>query len=172
MYRHTIALSAGILFGASAGVTASAQGYPARAVRVIVPFAPGGGTDILTRIVAPKVSELLGQPLVVDNRPGASGQIGTELVARAAPDGYTILHVDTSFTSNPSLFSRLPYDPVKDFAPISLLASAPVVLIVHPSVPVTTLKELIALAKARPGELNFATGGAGSATHLGVELFK
>lgn len=163
---------AAVLLSVNAVGTAGAQGYPARAVRVIVPFAPGGGTDILTRIVAPKVSEILGQPLVVDNRPGASGQIGTDLVAKTAPDGYTILHVDTSFTSNPSLYSKLPYDPVKDFAPISLLASAPVVLIVHPSVPVTTLKELIALAKARPGELNFATGGAGSATHLGVELFK
>jgi tripartite-type tricarboxylate transporter receptor subunit TctC len=122
--------------------------------------------------MAPKASELLGQQWVADNRPGASGQIGTELAARAVPDGYTILHVDTSFTSNPSLYAKLPYDPIKDFAPISLLASAPVVLIVHPSMPVKTLRELIALAKARPGELNFATGGAGSATRLGVELFK
>lgn len=163
---------AAVLLGINAVGTAGAQGYPVRAVRVIVPFAPGGGTDILTRMIAPRVSEILGQQLVVDNRPGASSQIGTELVARAAPDGYTILHTDTSFSSNPSLYSKLPYDPVRDFAPVSVLASAPVVLIVHPSVPVKTLKELIALAKARPGELNFASGGAGSATHLGVELFK
>ncbi len=163
--------AAALLALAASGV-AGAQGYPARAIRVIIPFAPGGGTDNLTRIMAPRLTELLGQPIVVDNRPGASGQIGTELAARAAPDGYSIVHVDTSFTSNPSLYPKLPYDPIRDFTPISLLASAPVVLIVHPSVPVKTLKELIAFAKARPGELNFATGGAGSATHLGVELFK
>ena len=163
---------AAALLGLIVAGSAGAQGYPARAVRVIIPFAPGGGTDNLTRIMAPRLTELLGQPVVIDNRPGASGQIGTELAARAAPDGYTIVHVDTSFTSNPSLYPKLPYDPVRDFTPIALLASAPVVLIVHPSVPVKTLKELIALARARPGELNFATGGAGSATHLGVELFK
>jgi tripartite-type tricarboxylate transporter receptor subunit TctC len=149
-----------------------AQTYPARPLRIVVPFAPGGGTDNLTRIMAPRMTELLGQPVLIDNRPGASGQIGTELVARAAPDGYTLAHVDTSFTSNPSLYRKLPYDAVKDFVPISVLASAPVVLMIHPSVPVKSLKELIALAKARPGELNFATGGTGSATHLGVELFK
>ncbi len=149
-----------------------AQSFPSKPVRVIVPFAPGGGTDNLTRIMAPRLTELLGQTIVVDNRAGGNSQIGTELAARAAPDGHTLLHVDTSFTSNPSLFSKLPYDAIRDFAPISLLASAPVVLIVHPSVPVKSLKELIALAKARPGELNFATGGAGSATHLGTELFK
>ena len=149
-----------------------AQHYPARAIRIVVPFAPGGGTDNLTRIMAPRLTELLGQQILIDNRPGASGQIGTELAARAAPDGYTLVHVDTSFTSNPSLYRKLPYDTVKDFAPISVLASAPVVLMIHPSVPVKSLKELIALAKARPGELNFATGGTGSATHLGVEMFK
>ena len=152
--------------------TGSGQAYPARAVRIVIPFAPGGGTDNLTRIMAPKLTELLGQQILIDNRPGAGSQIGTELVARAAPDGYTIVHVDTSFTSNPSLFRKLPYDALKDFAPISVLASAPVVLMVHPSVPVKSVKELITLAKARPGELNFATGGTGSATHLGVELFK
>ncbi len=167
-----LSLAAAALLALVVSGSAGAQGYPARAVRVIIPFAPGGGTDNLTRIMAPRLTELLGQPVVIDNRPGASGQIGTELAARAAPDGYTIVHVDTSFTSNPSLYPKLPYDPVRDFTPIALLASAPVVLIVHPSVPVKTLKELIALARARPGELNFATGGAGSATHLGVELFK
>ena len=151
---------------------ATAQAFPAKSVRIIVPFAPGGGTDNLTRIMAPRLTELLGQPIVVDNRAGGNSQIGTELAARAAPDGYTLLHVDTSFTSNPSLFAKLPYDAMRDFAPVSLLASAPVVLIVHPSVPARSLKELIALAKARPGELNFATGGSGSATHLGTELFK
>lgn len=171
MLRWGTALVAGALIvGESAPL--HAQAYPARAVRIVIPFAPGGGTDNLTRIMAPRLTELLGQQILIDNRPGASGQIGTELVARAAPDGYTIVHVDTSFSSNPGLYRKLPYDTVKDFAPISLLATAPVVLIVHPSVPVKSLKELIALARARPGELNFATGGAGSATHLGVELFK
>jgi tripartite-type tricarboxylate transporter receptor subunit TctC len=157
---------------ALAAAVAQAQSYPSRAVRIIVPFGPGGGTDNLTRLMAPKLIELLQQPVIVDNRAGASGQIGTEQGARAAGDGYTLTHVDTSFTSNPSLYARLPYDPVRDFACISLLASAPVVLIVHPSVPVKSVKELIALARSRPGALNFATGGAGSATHLGVELFK
>jgi tripartite-type tricarboxylate transporter receptor subunit TctC len=152
--------------------TLHAQPFPTRPVRIVIPFAPGGGTDNLTRIMAPKLTELLGQQILIDNRPGASSQIGTEHVARAAPDGYTLVHVDTSFTSNPSLYRKLPYDTVKDFAPISVLASAPVVLMIHPSVPVKSLKELIALAKARPGELNFATGGTGSATHLGVEMFK
>src|SRR2546423_6093416 len=151
---------------------AQAQVFPSRPVRVIVPFAPGGGTDNLTRIMAPRLTELLGQSIIVDNRPGASSQIGTELGTRAAPDGHTLIHVDTSFASNPSLYPKLPYDAIKDFACVSLLASAPVVLVVHPSVPAKTLKELIALARTRPGELNFATGGARSATHLGVELFK
>lgn len=152
--------------------TPQAQPYPARAVRIVVPFAPGGGTDNLTRIMAPRLTELLGQQILIDNRPGAGSQIGTELVARAAPDGYTLLHVDTSFTSNPSLYRKLPYDSIKDFTPISVLASAPVVLMIHPSVPVKSLQEMMALAKSRPGELNFATGGTGSATHLGLELFK
>lgn len=169
-WAHTLLIAA--LAGACSAGIASAQGFPARAVRIIVPFAPGGGTDNLARIMAPKMSEILGQPLIVDNRPGASGQIGSELVSKAAPDGYIVLFVDTSFTSSPSLNPKLPYDPIRDFAPVSLLASAPVVLIVHPSVPVRMLRELVALAKARPGELNFATGGAGSATHLGMELFK
>ena len=151
---------------------AAAQGFPAKPVRIIVPFAPGGGTDNITRILSPKLTELLGQTAIVDNRPGGSSQIGTELVARSAPDGYTLLHIDTSFTSNPALFKKLPYDTVKDFSPVALLGSSPVLLIVHPSVPVKSVKELVALAKARPGELNFAAAGTGSATHLGVELFK
>jgi tripartite-type tricarboxylate transporter receptor subunit TctC len=122
--------------------------------------------------MAPRLTELLGQQIVVENRAGAGGQIGTDYVAKAAPDGYTILNVDTSFASNPSLFSRLPYDSLKDFAPVSLLASAPVALVIHPSVPAKTLKELLALAKSRPTLFNFAMGGYGSATHLGVEQFK
>lgn len=148
------------------------QSFPIHSIRIIIPFAPGGGTDNLTRIMAPRLNELLGQSVVIDNRPGASGQIGTDMVAKSAPDGYTVAHVDTSFTSNPSLYGKLPYDSVKDFAPVSLLASAPVVLIVHPSVPAQNLKQLLKYARTNPGQLNFATGGAGSATHLGFELMK
>ena len=152
--------------------TASAQGYPSRPVRFIVPFAPGGGTDILVRVVSPRLSETLGQQIVVDNRPGGGSQIGSELVARAAPDGYLLLVVDSAFTVNPSLYAKMPYHNEKDFTPISLLASAPVIMVVHPSVPAKTVKELVALAKARPAQVNFASGGTGSSTHLGVELLK
>lgn len=160
------------LFGVSAAGTAGAQGYPVRTVRIIVPLAPGGGTDTLTRIMTPRLSQLLGQQVIVENRAGAATQIGTELVAKAVPDGYTILNTDTSFTTNSSLYPKLPYDTLRDFAPVSLLASAPVVLTVHPSVPAATLKDLLALAKARPGQLNFAVGGYGTGSHLGAELFK
>jgi len=137
-----------------------------------VPFAPGGGTDILTRIMLPRLTEQLKQQLIVDNRPGAGSQIGTDIVAKAPPDGYTILMVDTAFMTNPSLYSKLPYNSEKDFAPVSLAATAPVIMIVHPSVPVRTVKELVSLARAQPGALNFASGGPGSSTHLGVELLK
>src|SRR5947209_6924035 len=129
--------------------SASAQDYPSRPIRLIVPFAPGGGTDILIRILAPKLGAALGQQLVVENRPGASSIIGTELVARSAPDGYTVLAVDTSFTVNPSLQPKLPYDSLKDLAPLIHLASAPVLLVLHPSVPAKTVKELVALARAK-----------------------
>ena len=163
-----IALTAGALLAGFA----AAQNFPARPVRIIVPLAPGGGTDNLTRILAPKLSELLGQQIVVENRAGAGGQIGTDYVAKSAADGYTLLNVDTSFTSNPSLFAKLPYDSIKDCAPVSLLAAAPVALIVHPSVPARSLRELLILAKARPQLFNFAMGGYGSATHLAVEQFR
>jgi tripartite-type tricarboxylate transporter receptor subunit TctC len=153
-------------------IAAAAQSYPSRAVRVIVPFAPGGGTDILVRTLAPRLSEALGQQLVIDNRAGGGSTIGSELAAKSPPDGYTLLAVVTSFTTNPSLYSKLPYDSARDFAPVSLLAAAPVILIVHPSVPVKTVKEFVALATAKPGQLNFASGGPGSSTHLGGELLK
>jgi tripartite-type tricarboxylate transporter receptor subunit TctC len=167
--RFARAAVVALLIGAS---TALAQGYPSKPIRVIVPFAPGGGTDILTRIMVPKMNDLLKQQLVVDNRPGAGSQIGAELVAKAPPDGYTILMVDSAFMTNPSLYAKLPYDSQKDFAPVSLSATAPVILIVHPSVPVRTVKELVAFARAHPAALNFASGGPGSSTHLGVELLK
>jgi tripartite-type tricarboxylate transporter receptor subunit TctC len=167
--RSARAAAVALLVSASG---AFAQGYPSKPVRIVVPFAPGGGTDILTRIMLPKLTESLKQQLVVDNRPGAGSQIGTDIVAKAAPDGYTLLMVDTAFMTNPSLYSKLPYNSEKDFAPVSLTATAPVIMIVHPSVPVRTVKELVALARAKPGALNFASGGPGSSTHLGVELLK
>jgi tripartite-type tricarboxylate transporter receptor subunit TctC len=163
------ALGACACLGAS---TLLAQPYPTKPIRVIVPFAPGGGTDILTRIIVPGLNESLRQQIVVDNRPGAGSQIGTDIVAKAPPDGYTILMVDTAFMTNPSLYSKLPYSSQKDFAPVSLSATAPVILIVHPSVPVRTVKELVSLARTQPAALNFASGGPGSSTHLGVELLK
>jgi tripartite-type tricarboxylate transporter receptor subunit TctC len=153
-------------------VIAAEQAFPSRVVRIVVPLAPGGGTDNLTRIMAGRMSEALGQQVIVDNRPGAGGQIGSEAVAKAAPDGYTILNVESSFASNPSLFSKLPYDTLRDFAPISLLAMTPNVLIVHPSVPAKTLKELVALGKEQPKLFTFAMGGLGTATHLGIEQFR
>jgi tripartite-type tricarboxylate transporter receptor subunit TctC len=146
--------------------------YPNRPVRIIVPLAPGGGTDNLSRIMAPRLSEILGQQVVIENRPGAGGQIGTDYVAKAAPDGYILLNVESSFASNPSIFRKLPYDTLKDFAPVSLLASTPNVLMVHPSVPAKSLKELVALGKARPQLFTFAMGGLGTATHLGIEQFR
>jgi tripartite-type tricarboxylate transporter receptor subunit TctC len=167
--RFAWAAVVALLIGASA---AFAQSYPSKAIRIVVPFAPGGGTDILIRIMVPKMNDLLKQQLIVDNRPGAGSQIGAELVAKAPPDGYTILMVDSAFMTNPSLYAKLPYDSEKDFAPVSLVATAPVILIVHPSVPVHTVKELVAFARAHPGALNFASGGPGSSTHLGIELLK
>jgi len=146
--------------------------FPTKPGRVVVAYPPGGPTDILGRVVAQKLTEGTGQTFIVDNRPGAAGIIGADLVAKSPPDGYTLLMVDTSFTTNPSLYSKLPYDSARDFAPVSLLAAAPVILIVHPSVPVKTVREFVALAKAKPGQLNFASGGPGSSTHLGGELLK
>jgi len=144
--------------------------YPAKPIRIVVPFAPGGGIDISTRLVGVKLGELWGQAVVIENRAGASGTIGSEIVAKAAPDGYTLLAVPISHAAVGSLRKRLAYDPKKDFAPIIHLASAPNVIVVHPSVPVRSLRDLISLAHARKGELNYASGGTGSSTHLAVEL--
>jgi tripartite-type tricarboxylate transporter receptor subunit TctC len=152
--------------------SASAADYPSRPIRLIVPFAAGGGNDTVARLVSQRLSVGLGQPLVVDNRPGAGGVVGAELAARATPDGYTLfLGGVGSHAINPSLHAHLPYDPIKDFAPVSLLASAPLILVVHPSVPVTSVKELIALARARPGQLNYATNGNGSSSNLAAAMF-
>jgi len=146
--------------------------YPARPIRVIIPFGAGGGTDNLVRILDPHVARSLGQPLVIENRPGAGGIVGTEAVARSEPDGYTVLALDSTFCINPGLFPSLPYDSARDFAPVAILANAPIVLLAHPSVPARTLQELIALAKTRPGSLAYASGGNGAPTHLGGEMFK
>ena len=153
--------------------SAAAQQDPSRPLRLVVPFAPGGSADFVARLVGQKLAESFGQQVIVDNRGGGSGMIGNELVARSAPDGYT-LTIGTlgPFAVNQSLFSKMPYDPVKDFAPITLTGAASHILVVHPSLPVRTVKELIALAKAKPGQLTFASSGIGNATHLTGELFK
>ena len=163
------ALTAGALVAA---LNAAAQSYPTRAIRVMIPYPPGGGSDMLIRPIAARVSESIGQQLIMDNRPGGGSIIGTQLAAKSTPDGYTALIVDLAFYSNPSLGSKLPYDSVRDFAPVVSLASSASVLVVHSSVPAKNLKELIALAKARPGELHYSSGGNGTSTHLAGELLK
>ena len=147
--------------------------YPVKPIRLVVPFVPGGSTDLIARIMAQKLEEPLGQQVVVENRAGAAGNIGVEYVAKSAPDGYTLVfgHIGT-FGFGPSLYQKLPYDPVRDFAPIVLFASVPNMLVVHPALPAKTVKELIALAKARPGKLNYGSSGSGSASHLATEYFK
>ena len=148
-----------------------AQTYPAKTVRVVVPFAPGGGIDLMARIVSQRLQEDLGQSFIVDNRPGAGGVVGSEVVATARPDGYTLLAVPISHTANVSL-TKLSFDPVRDFAPIIHLASAPNVVLVHPSLPVKTISEFTRLARQHPGQLSYASSGNGSSTHLAAELFK
>lgn len=150
-----------------------AQQYPSRPIRYIAPNLPGGPTDILARTVAQKLSESMGQPVIVENRAGASGIIGTETAAKSPPDGYTLLSGNNAtFGANVSLFRKLPYDPVRDFSPVIWLATQPNILVVHPSLPVKSVKQLIAVAKARPGELNYAGTGLGAAANLSAELFK
>ena len=147
-------------------------GYPSRPIRVIVPFAPGGGLDISTRLIGQKLTQKWGQNIVVDTRPGAATIIGTEIASKAAPDGYTLLMITTTFAINPGLYPKLPYDPVKHFAPVTQLNSQPNVIVVAPSFAAKSVKDLIAAAKAKPGELTFASPGAGSAPHLSAEMFQ
>jgi len=152
---------------------ASAQSYPLKPIHIVVPFAPGGITDILARALGQKLTEGWGQQVVIENKPGANSQIGAEMVAKAAPDGYTLLvSADTTFSMNPHLYVKLGYDPVKDFAPISGLGISPQALVVHPSVPVKNLAELIDYAKKHPGELNYGTFGPGSSGHLNIVLLE
>lgn len=151
--------------------SASAQNYPAKAVRIVVGYPPGGPTDVLARIVAQKLTESWGQQVLVDNRPGASGMIGAEVTVRAAPDGYTLLMVPVTYAVTPSLYPKMSYDAVKDLAPVAQVAAAPFILVVHPTLPVKTVKDLIALARSRPGQLNYASASTGGMPHLAGELF-
>lgn len=150
---------------------AHAQNYPTRAVRLVVPFAAGGSTDIVARVLAQKLNETWGQPVLVDNRAGGSTVIGTDIVAKAPPDGHTLLVTPAPFTIVPSLTTKLPYDPHKDFEPVTLINTTPLVVVVHPGVPAKSIKELVALAKSRPGALNFGSSGSGGSNHLAGELF-
>src|SRR5229473_3796190 len=165
-----LAFFAALLVGIAAG--ALAQNYPTSPIRFIVPFPAGGSTDALVRTISEKLSENLGQPVVIDNRPGAGGTIGAGIAAKAAPDGYPLL-MGTSSTHaiGPNVYSKIPYDAVKDFAPVSLVASSPSIVLVNPSLPVKSIKELIALAQSKPGQLNFASPGNGTHTHLITEMF-
>ena len=159
-----------MLLVAAAGA-AQAQAYPVKAVRLVVPFAAGGSTDIIGRTVAQKLNEIWGQPVLVDNRPGGSTVIGTDVVAKSAPDGHTLLVTPAPFTIVPSLIAKLPYDPAKDFEPITLINTTPLVVVVHPGVPAKSVKDLIALAKAKPGTINYGSSGSGGSNHLAGELF-
>lgn len=159
-----------VLFLAGCAVPALGQDYPSRPIRFIVPWSPGGGADILTRLVAQRLTARLGQSVIVDNRGGADGNLGTELAARSPADGHTLLMANVAMAINVSMYKKLPYDPAKDFAPITLVASSPNVLVVHPSVPAHNVDQLVALARARPGQLTYA--GAGGTTHLAAEFFR
>lgn len=172
--RFRRALGAVMILSALSSVPpayAAEAAFPTRPIRMIVPQSAGGSTDLIARVAAQRMSETFGHQVVVDNRPGAGSINGTELVARATPDGHTLLTVAASFTINPSLHSKLPFDPVRDFIPITRLATLPHILVVHPTVQAKSVKELIALAKAKPGELNFSSSGIATSTHLAAELF-
>lgn len=161
-----------VIGNAQCGAEAVSDAYPAKAVRVVVPFAPGGSNDIMARLIGQRFTEFFGQQFVIDNRPGASGIIGTDIVAKAQPDGYTLLVMSLTLAVNPSLHSRLPFNTEKDLIPITLIASAPLMLVVHPSLPVHSVKDFIAYAKANAGKLNFGSGGPGSTPHLAGEMLK
>ena len=172
MALRALAFMAALLCAAIVSGQSSAQTYPARPVRLIVPFGAGGPTDVIARLVAQKLSERWGQQVYIENLPGAGGNTGVATVARAPADGYTILVVSTGFMVNPSMYAKVPYDPIKDFAPITLVAASPNVVSVHPSFPAKTLKELVELVKAHPGKYSFAQPSIGSTPHLAGELLK
>jgi len=160
-----------VLFIAAAADAPAQPGYPARPVRLIVPSSAGGGTDIVARIIAPELSKRLGQQVVIENRPGAGTMIGIEIAAKSPPDGYSLLMGLSTLAINSALYKKVPYDPVRDFAPITVAVTSASILVVHPSLPVKTLKELIAFARARPGQLNYASAGNGTYPHMTYELF-
>lgn len=165
--------SIGAMFAAAilaVSIASAADEYPARPVRVIVPYAPGGGTDVVARILGVHFTQRLGQSFIIDNRPAGSGIVGTDLVAKAQPDGYTLLFAFSSLSSSAKLYSKLPFDPVGDFAPVALATTSPLVLFVHPSVPARDVKEFVAYAKLHPGKLNYGSSGLGSSPHLATEL--
>jgi len=168
----TLVLLAAIVSSGWHAPASAQQAYPSKPIRIISPFAPGGGNDILCRTVAPKLAENLKQQVFVENRPGANGIIGTEAAARSAPDGYTIVLIPSGHAVNASLYRKLPYDSIKDFAPITLVGWSPLVLAVHPSVPAKNVRELVALAKARPGQLTYVSAGVGASGHLAGALFE
>ncbi len=169
MKKRIITCVVGGLFAMSAGVAVS-QNYPVKPIRIIAPFAPGGGTDFIARVAATKLTESLGQQVIVDNRPGAGGTLGAEIGAKALPDGYTLTLIAGSYAVNPNLY-KLAFDPVTDITPIIQLSQGPLLIVAHPSLPVKTVKDLIALAKTRPGGLTYASSGQGSIVHLATELF-
>ncbi len=169
---RVVVLALAFLWGAGARAVIAQDYYPSKPIRFVVPFGAGGTTDVLARAIGQRLTEAWGQPVVVENRPGAGGNIGTESVAKSAADGYTMLLISVGFASNPALYSKLPFDPIKDFAPVTLVATSQNVLIVHPSVPARSARELIQLAKSRPGQLNFGSSGTGTSQHLAGELFK
>ncbi len=172
MIEHSFRWAIAALLLWSAFASFAADGYPTKPIRVIVAYAPGGGNDVTARILSAHLSQTLGVTLVVDNRPGATGIIGTELVARAPADGYTVILADAPHAINPYVFPTARYDPVKDFEPVSVVATAPVVLVVHPSVPARTVGEFVAYAKAQAGKVTMASGGTGTISHLAGELFR
>lgn len=166
-------LASSLLTALALGTTpAVAQEYPDRPLRLIVPYGPGGVTDITARITAPRIADVLGQSVVIENRPGGASMPGTEAVAKARPDGYTLLLTSTALAANPILFKNVPYDAAKDLAPVSMLATVPTVLVIHPGVPASSVQELIALAKSTPGAMNYGSAGNGSGNHLTTEVFK
>ena len=170
--RPRLALLLAVALALLTPLPALAQVYPSRPIRFIVPYPPGGGTDVVARIMNEALAADLGQPIIIDNRGGAAGNVGTDIAAKSSADGYNILFTLSSHTINPKLYDKLPFDVERDFVPISLAAMIPQILVVHPSVPANNVKELIALAKANPGKLNYASVGTGSPGHIAGELFK
>ena len=165
------AVLAAALFACGVSFAQAPDSYPGKPIRFILPFPPGGGTDILGRLIAERLAANLGQPVLIENRGGAGGNVGAEAAAKSAPDGYTIVLAAPSLAISPSLYSKLNYDPLRDFAPVSLVATVPNVMVTQPSIPAQTLREFIALAKAKPGAMNFGSGGNGTSNHLAGELF-